>query len=327
MPTKSLFSIVALWFFAIVVNASTVTYVYTDPQGTPLMEGDANGNITARFDYAPYGQQVMGMYQDGPGYTGHVSDKDTSLIYMQARYYDPSLNRFLSADPIGFAYQNSALFNKYAYVKNNPVSLIDPTGMFPENQTVQEFQCDIFHCETFYGGDSAGGVGVAHGRSSGVRQLTAPSPATPQQNVDAALQEFLKLLRDGKLPAIYDFSKALSYQATYVDEIGPIRSDLGGGRAAADSVYLTATSYGIKIYRGHASSVREAFHYVAHETLHGYPPFWNMFENVIMRQTDSGLRRDQMDALHDRMLPYENKAMNAFDLDYVPTLPEVKVSK
>ena len=36
-----------------VVHAGTVTYVYTDPQGTPLAEADVNGNITATFDYAP----------------------------------------------------------------------------------------------------------------------------------------------------------------------------------------------------------------------------------------------------------------------------------
>jgi uncharacterized protein RhaS with RHS repeats len=36
-------------------TGGTVTYVYTDPQGTPLAETDANGNITATFDYTPYG--------------------------------------------------------------------------------------------------------------------------------------------------------------------------------------------------------------------------------------------------------------------------------
>jgi uncharacterized protein RhaS with RHS repeats len=38
----------------------TVTYVYTDPQGTPLAETDAQGNITATFDYAPYGTTALG---------------------------------------------------------------------------------------------------------------------------------------------------------------------------------------------------------------------------------------------------------------------------
>lgn len=36
-----------------------VTYFYTDPQGTPLVEADANGSITATFDYKPYGSQAL----------------------------------------------------------------------------------------------------------------------------------------------------------------------------------------------------------------------------------------------------------------------------
>jgi RHS repeat-associated protein len=103
-----------------------VTYVYTDPQGTPLAEADANGNITATFDYKPYGGQAMGTPPTGPGYTGHVNDPDSGLVYIQARYYDPSIGRFLSRDPAG----QKAGFNDYAYVVNNPVNKIDPTGMF-----------------------------------------------------------------------------------------------------------------------------------------------------------------------------------------------------
>lgn len=63
----------------------TVTYVYTDPQGTPLAEADTNGNITATFDYRPYGAQALGTPPNGPGYTGHMNDPDTGLVYMQAR--------------------------------------------------------------------------------------------------------------------------------------------------------------------------------------------------------------------------------------------------
>ncbi len=54
-------------------QSGKVTYVYTDPQGTPLAEADANGNITATFDYKPYGSQALGSPPAGPGYTGHVA--------------------------------------------------------------------------------------------------------------------------------------------------------------------------------------------------------------------------------------------------------------
>jgi len=112
-----------------VVHAGTVTYVYTDPQGTPLAEADVNGNITATFDYAPYGSQALGMAPNGPGYTGHVNDPDTGFVYMQARYYDPSVGRFLSVDP-GEKTPVDGLYvtNRYSYANNNPNRYVDPDG-------------------------------------------------------------------------------------------------------------------------------------------------------------------------------------------------------
>ena len=130
--TKKMFAALLLWLpAAITANASdTVTYVYTDPQGTPLAEADAKGNITATFDYTPYGTNVQGNPSNGPGYTGHVSDPETSLIYMKARYYDPVTGSFLSIDPLGPTPGNVAYFNRFSYVGNNPISRIDPSGKY-----------------------------------------------------------------------------------------------------------------------------------------------------------------------------------------------------
>lgn len=104
-----------LWLVVLlggVAHANTVTYVYTDPQGTPLAEANASGTITATYDYAPYGSQAMGAAHDGPGYTGHVNDADTGLVYMQARYYDPVVGRFVSTDPVGPGAGNAFNFNR-----------------------------------------------------------------------------------------------------------------------------------------------------------------------------------------------------------------------
>ncbi len=109
-------------------HANTVAYVYTDPQGTPLAEANASGTITGTFDYAPYGSQAMGVARDGPGYTGHVNDADTGLVYMQARYYEPVTARFLSIDPKAPIAGNAFNFNRYSYANNNPIVNIDPDG-------------------------------------------------------------------------------------------------------------------------------------------------------------------------------------------------------
>ena len=104
------------------VHAGKVMYIYSDPRGTPLAEADVSGNITATFDYRPYGTQALGGAPNGPGYAGHVNDPDTGLVYMQARYYDPLVGRFLSADPVGPSAGDVLNFNRYAYAGNNPVT-------------------------------------------------------------------------------------------------------------------------------------------------------------------------------------------------------------
>ena len=109
-------------------HAGTVHYYYTDPQGTVLAKADAQGHILATYDYAPYGSQALGTPPDGPGYTGHVNDPESGLVYMQARYYDPSTGRFLSVDPVGSAPGNVFNFNRYGYANNNPVVNVDPDG-------------------------------------------------------------------------------------------------------------------------------------------------------------------------------------------------------
>lgn len=105
-----------------------ITYVYTDPQGTPLAEADTSGNVIASFDYKPYGSQALGTPPNGPGYTGHVNDPDTSLVYMQARYYDAAIGRFLSMDPVPPSPSKLFTTNRYSYAHDNPVTFIDPDG-------------------------------------------------------------------------------------------------------------------------------------------------------------------------------------------------------
>lgn len=119
--------------------AETVTYYYTSPQGTVLATADAAGNVLSTADYRPYGSQVLGTPEVGPGYTGHVNDPDSALIYMQARYYDPEMARFLSADPI------PNMGSRYAYADNNPTAYTDPSGLQSQQteQTPPQPRCDI----------------------------------------------------------------------------------------------------------------------------------------------------------------------------------------
>jgi RHS repeat-associated protein len=57
---------------------------------------------------------------------------DTGLYFYNARYYDPTIGRFISADTIIPNPANPQAFNRYSYVLNNPLKYIDPTGYFGE---------------------------------------------------------------------------------------------------------------------------------------------------------------------------------------------------
>ncbi|MEZ2419269.1 RHS repeat-associated core domain-containing protein [Luteibacter sp. RCC_6_2] len=108
--------------------AETVTYYYTSPQGTVLATTDSAGNVISNTDYRPYGSQALGTPEKGPGYTGHMNDVDSGLVYMQARYYDPQVGRFLSVDPHGADAGDVNSFARYSYANLNPVTNIDPDG-------------------------------------------------------------------------------------------------------------------------------------------------------------------------------------------------------
>jgi RHS repeat-associated protein len=107
--------------------AGILCYVHTDQLGSPIAETDAAGSVTARFRYEAFGQSLEANVAQGPGYTGHVADAASGLMYMQQRYYDPVIGRFLSTDPDPVNGLGTN-FNRYAYVGNNPYRYVDPDG-------------------------------------------------------------------------------------------------------------------------------------------------------------------------------------------------------
>ncbi len=86
------------------------------------------GDILTSYTYGPFGQTTTSGNPDGNAfqYTGREND-GTGLYYYRARYYHPGLSRFISEDPIGFAGGDA---NLYAYVGNDPINAVDPSGLF-----------------------------------------------------------------------------------------------------------------------------------------------------------------------------------------------------
>ncbi|HRK67137.1 MAG TPA: RHS repeat-associated core domain-containing protein, partial [Hyphomonas sp.] len=112
------------------IAGSTVTWLHHDHLGSAVAGTNSAGTVVWRESEQPFGEdwQSAAANDNQAGYTGHVEDAATGLTYMQARYYDPVIGRFLSIDPVGFSPARPDMFNRYAYAGNDPVNMIDPDG-------------------------------------------------------------------------------------------------------------------------------------------------------------------------------------------------------
>ena len=116
-----------------VKDNGTVHYPPQDHLGTAIaVTNGGSGAVLWRDHYLPFGKDVQRTQNeidlDEEGFTGHVKDKQTGMIYMQARYYFTEGMRFTSADPVQFSVDEPQMFNRYSYVHNDPINQIDPDG-------------------------------------------------------------------------------------------------------------------------------------------------------------------------------------------------------
>jgi len=111
-------------------RGDTTFYYLRDNSGNvvALVERNSAGLALAkRYGYDPLGNSLggYGVVADALQYAGRELDSETNLYYFRARYYDPSVGRFISEDPLGL----SGGMNAYAYARNDPINHNDPTGL------------------------------------------------------------------------------------------------------------------------------------------------------------------------------------------------------
>ena len=124
---------------------NTLYYYVLNAQGDVIALADQNGNLIAKYSYDPWGKLLsvtpngwldeqnayyLEVAEANPlRYRGYYYDSETGFYYLQSRYYDPEIGRFINADSYASTDATGLLStNMFAYCENDPVNKSDPTG-------------------------------------------------------------------------------------------------------------------------------------------------------------------------------------------------------
>jgi len=104
-------------------------YYHSDHLGSTSLITDLDGNVVQHVEYVPYGEVFIeernNIWNTPYLFNAKELDEETGLYYYGARYYDPRVSNWLSADPLQEKYPG---ISTYCYTVANPVRLIDPDG-------------------------------------------------------------------------------------------------------------------------------------------------------------------------------------------------------
>ena len=116
-------------------SGSEAYYFYTEDQrGSTVNVLDKDGNRVVSYWYSDFGEvseskaSAYSNFENEIQYTGAIYDELTGLLYLNARFYDPSTGRFLTQDTYRGERSDADTWHLYAYCANNPINYVDPSG-------------------------------------------------------------------------------------------------------------------------------------------------------------------------------------------------------
>jgi RHS repeat-associated protein len=157
------------------VGSSTgpLYWMHRDHLQSVRAETNSAGTIVNSAKYRPFGERltVIATVAEAKGFIGERHDPETGLMYLNARYYDPVLGRFMSADPMSPTLPGVGV-NRYAYAFNNPIMMLDPSGL---------------------GGNAAGNYAAEHGIGNGGKEASFNDGPGSYNDGVAAQQAYNKM--------------------------------------------------------------------------------------------------------------------------------------
>ncbi len=170
------------------VNGAKSDYVYyiQNAHGDVVDLTNSDGDVVKSYTYDAFGVEKNINDSDANPfrYCGEYFDAETGTIYLRARYYDPSIGRFISRDSIAGDIDDPLSLNLYTYCANNPLIYVDPSGNFAEaiSDFLSEAQQAISNTwETVkgYGGSIASSISSsapAYGGCATATTFDGPAP-------------------------------------------------------------------------------------------------------------------------------------------------------
>jgi len=173
-------------------SSGTLYYYHFDGLGSVAALTDVNGTFVEYYEYNVFGEptiwdvntmEIVESSVVGNPYmfTGREYDSETDLYYYRARYYRPSIGRFLQPDPIGYVDS----YNLYTYCGNNPPNWIDPWGLKPgdtylgQDSAATAASLDIYGKTTTSGREHGGWIYRKWYWPKGVYSYTEPVRGEP----------------------------------------------------------------------------------------------------------------------------------------------------
>jgi RHS repeat-associated protein len=180
-------------------TSSGTLHYHLDHLGTPRLITDPNAVKVAEHAYYPFGAEINILPHEGTQEAMKFNEHERDIVagdghtldYMHARYYAASLGRFLSVDPLEADPNDPQSWNRYAYVRNNPIDRTDPDGREDKKWNVQQIINEageyVEGIENGYGSSVAFEIGH-HPPTSGANALGQAVGSTTAlvQSVDEA---------------------------------------------------------------------------------------------------------------------------------------------